>query len=56
MCIYVCKLVPYCDTSDETDETMLLSISNKGQSYYYKFNGININYIYLIIKVLRITV
>ena len=60
MCNYVCKLVPYCDTSDETDtlslETMFLSISNKGQSYYYKFNGININYIYLIIKVLRITV
>ena len=33
MCIYVCRLVPYCDTSDETDalslETMLSSISNK---------------------------
>ena len=36
MCNYVCKLVPYCDTSDETDtqslEIMLSSISYKSNS------------------------
>ena len=33
MCNYVCKLVPYCDTSDETDtlslEKMLSSFAMK---------------------------